>query len=80
MECVGKQRRKNNEWGSQRWRCEKEEREDPNACEMKRIKGLHTSRRGRRMRWQTKKDRLKMGGGGGRATEEAAAATPEEAC
>lgn len=26
-----------------------EEREDPNACEMKRIKGLHTSRRGRNM-------------------------------
>lgn len=31
------------------WRCEKEERKDPNACEMKRIKGLHTSRRGRKM-------------------------------
>lgn len=32
-----------------RWRCEKEERVDPNACEMKRIKGLRTSRRGRKM-------------------------------
>ncbi len=44
------------EWNeSRRWRCEKEateaeeERKDPNACEMKRIKGLHTSRRGRKM-------------------------------
>lgn len=26
-----------------------EEREDPNACEMKRIKGLHTSRRRKKM-------------------------------
>ena len=31
------------------WRCEEEEAEDPNACEMKRIKGLRTSRRGRKM-------------------------------
>lgn len=36
-------------------RCEKEateaeeEREEPNACEMKRIKGLRTSRSGRKM-------------------------------
>lgn len=41
--------------GRRRWRCEKEatvveeEREEPNACEMKRIKGLHTSRSGRKM-------------------------------
>lgn len=57
--CGGKQRQKNKrkEGGKEgkqrrRWRCEKdameaeEERENPSACEMKRINGLHTSRRG----------------------------------
>lgn len=51
------QKNKRNEGGKEgrkegrRWRCEKEaeeERDDPNACEMKRIKGLRTSRRGRK--------------------------------
>lgn len=48
----GGQRQKNNNDGGKegkgvgRWRCEQEEREDPNACELKRIKGFYTSREG----------------------------------
>lgn len=46
-----REERKEGRKEGRRWRCEKEaeeERDDPNACEMKRIKGLRTSRRGRK--------------------------------
>lgn len=58
----GEQRQKNKQKESRRWRYEKEaveaeeERKDPNACEMKRIKGLHTSSRGKKDVWGKKND------------------------
>lgn len=62
---AGEQRQEKDggEEGKERGSCEEEgKRKEPDACEMKRIKGLHTSRRGRKM-CGGRSERLKMGGG-----------------